>query len=361
MACKRLNTKYIGAGFLYFYIHFVTELVCFYMLTAYTEAPPMMWLIAFAYDMLAFAPQSLIGRLSDKYRSMPVGLIGLGLLAAALVLRRLDLPVFIPLTVLCLGNCCTHVSGAEATLRVSHGSLTHSAVFVSGGSFGVVFGQLLAKAGGPAWLLLVMIATAIPFEILAQMMVTDAVKDDAVPCRAFRCHNAKISRYLVIVLAVTVVAVRGFMAYGIPTSWRKTTMQTIMLFSFMGIGKALGGVMSDMFGIKKTAILSLVIALPFLLFGDKNMYISLFGVMLFSMTMSVTLAVLVSVMPRTPGLAFGFTTIGLFLGALPVFFVKITGFVQNCVILTVLTAVCVVCMYYSIRKDELYVSAGQRG
>ena len=107
-----------------------------------------------------------------------------------------------------------------------------------------------------------------------------------------------------------------------------------------------------MFGVKKTAVASLLLALPFLLFGDNNMYVSLLGVMFFSMTMSVTLAVIVSVLPKAPGLAFGFTTIGLFLGAAPVFFVKITGFLPNCVILTVMTAVCVVCMMISVRKDE---------
>ena len=74
--------------------------------------------------------------------------------------------------------------------------------------------------------------------------------------------------------------------------------------------------------------------------------------MFFSMTMSITLAVIVSVLPKAPGLAFGFTTIGLFLGATPVFFIKVTGFAANCVMLTVMTALCVACMAISIRKDE---------
>ena len=352
MTIRRMNTKYLGAGFLYFYIHFVTELVCFYVLTAYVESPPIMWLIAFTYDMLAFAPQSLIGYLADKRKNIPFGLIGLCMLAAALILREIGFSTFIPLIVLCFGNACTHVAGAEITLRVSNGSLTHSAVFVSGGSFGVVAGKLMASAGWPVWPLLMMIASAIPFDILARMDLKDAVSDGDQPCEAFRYHDYRRSKYIVILLAVTVVAVRGYMAYGIPISWRKTTLQTVLLFSFMGIGKALGGVLSDIFGVRKTAVFSLLIALPLMLFGDNNMYISLLGVTFFSMTMAVTLAVLVSVLPRAPGLAFGFTTIGLFLGALPVFFVKVTGFWQNCVMLSVMTALCVACMYFTIRKDE---------
>jgi hypothetical protein len=58
----------------------------------------------------------------------------------------------------------------------------------------------------------------------------------------------------------------------------------------MGFGKALGGIISDLIGVRKTAIISTVGALPFLLFGDNYMIISLLGVLMFSMTMSITLA-----------------------------------------------------------------------
>ena len=43
------------------------------------------------------------------------------------------------------------------------------------------------------------------------------------------------------------------MGYGIPTSWNKSTFEMILLFSFMGVGKALGGILSDKFGIKNIA------------------------------------------------------------------------------------------------------------
>ena len=90
--------------------------------------------------------------------------------------------------------------------------------------------------------------------------------------------------------------------------------QTILLYFAMGLGKALGGIMADAIGLRKTAFISIVLALPFLLVGNNNMFISLIGVMMFSMTMAITLGVLVSVLKETPGLAFGLTTIGLFLG-----------------------------------------------
>lgn len=352
MKIKHFNTKNLGTGFLYFYVHFVTELVCFYVLSQYIESAPVAWLITFAYDLLAFVPQSVIGYVSDKLPKISFGLIGTVMLAVAVLLQQYTDWTFVSLVILCLGNACTHVNGAEVTLRTANGSLSHSAIFVSGGSFGVISGKLLSASAAPAWILLILLATAIPFVMLAQTYLKNGESDSLPDCRAFRYQNPKMNKYLIIFLSVIVVIVRGYMAYGIPTSWKKTTLQTVILFVFMGIGKALGGILADLFGVRKVAILSILLALPFLLLGDNHMFISLIGVMFFSMTMSVTLAVLVSVLPKTPGLAFGFTTIGLFLGAVPVFFFKITGFAANCIMLSVMTAICIVCLLISTGKDE---------
>ena len=352
MKINRLNTKNIGTGFLYFYIHFVTELVCFFVLGNYVESPPVMWLIIFAYDMLAFVPQSILGYISDKFKHIPFAIIGLAMMAFALVTQQYTSLKYITLVVLCLGNACTHVNGAEVTLRTSNGSLSHSAIFVSGGSFGVISGKLLSAASAPFWIPLILTVTCVPFAILAQMYLKNIDENGNVSCKAFKYNNPKVNKYVIILLAVIVVIVRGYMAYGIPTSWKKTTVQTIILFVSMGLGKALGGVLADVFGIKKVAIMSLLFALPFLMFGDNNMFISLFGVMLFSMTMSVTLALIVSVLPKAPGLAFGFTTIGLFLGTVPIFFVKIKSLTLNCLMLSVMTVICIICFIISIRKDE---------
>ena len=74
--------------------------------------------------------------------------------------------------------------------------------------------------------------------------------------------------------------------------------------------------------------------------------------MIFSMTMSITLALLVSVLKNAPGLAFGLTTIGLFLGTVPIFFFKFTTVTANCLLIAVLSAVCVAVLQIIIRKDE---------
>ena len=42
-----------------------------------------------------------------------------------------------------------HIQGAETTLRTSNGQMALSAIFVSGGSFGVITGKILAMYNVP--------------------------------------------------------------------------------------------------------------------------------------------------------------------------------------------------------------------
>ena len=345
------NNSNIISGVMYFYIHFVTEVLCFYTLYTYTGTRSEVWLFFLAYDMLAFVPQALIGRFSDRFPKLPLGAAGLIFLAAALLLFQARSGTYLPLTVLCLGNCMVHVNGAEVTLRTSGGKLAGSAIFVSGGSFGVVTGRLMGSAGMPDGILFVLALTALPLTLLAQRYILNDARPQTEQCRDFRYIKGGAAKGAVIALAVVIVAVRGYMGYGIPTSWNKTLVQLVMLFSFMGTGKALGGIFADRFGFRRTAMVSTALAAPLLMFGDNIMAISLIGVMLFSMTMAITLGLIVSAIPKTPGLAFGWTTIRLFMGTAPAFFFRLRTTAANCIMIAALSILCLAIMWLIIRKD----------
>ena len=346
-----LKSKSSKAGYLYFYIHLVTEILCFYVLSSIINNSLLLWIIPFMYDAFAFVPQSLIGYISDKHLNINMSLIGIVLLFVGFITYFTNiLPGnYTELIILCLGNAFIHVSGAEVTLRCADGCLSPSAIFVSGGSFGVIIGKLFPKNRLSIIFLALLAITLIPFSLLSEYYKNKDV--DA--CKNFNYHNTKLNPLVVVLLAFFIVIVRGYMGYGIPTSWNKTVIQTILLYVTMGIGKALGGILSDAFGMKKVAIFSVLASLPFLLFGDKIMIISLIGIMLFSMTMSITLGLLVSVLKRKPGIAFGITTIGLFLGTAPIFFIKINSLTVNALVITISTLICLIiflhtfCFYIS--------------
>lgn len=332
---ETLKSENIVCGYLYFYIHFIVEIASFYFLSTVTGNSKFVWLIPFVYDGMAFVPQALIGYINDKYPKVIVGLFGTVLFVIAyLIYFCTSSSIFVSLIILCIANALLHINGAEVTLKASKGKLSHSAIFVAGGSFGVITGRLLAKSIIPFWAIIIITLTMIPFILLAQKYSENG------NCKNFNYSNKNINPMCIVLLATLVVIIRGYMGYGIPTSWNKTTIQTVIFFCIMGLGKALGGILSDCFGIRKVAVLSTVLSIPFLCLGDKVMIVSLIGVMFFSMTMAITLGILVSVLKNKPGLAFGFTTIGLFLGTAPIFFIKITNEVLNIGMIVVLSLLC---------------------
>lgn len=337
----------LKTGYLYFYVHFVLEVVCFFYLSRITNNSNYIWLVPLIYDALAFVPQSIVGYISDKYPKLNIGIIGVILLLISYLLYGLtNISIFISLILLCIGNAFLHVAGAESTIRTSNGKLSTSAIFVSGGSFGVVTGRLLARTSINPLLLIILILTVIPFILKSNKYMENVNSTDN-----YNYVKDNINIGLVIIIAVLVVTVRGYMGYGIPTSWNKTIPQTVLLFSIMGIGKALGGILSDLVGIRKTAIISTLLAIPFLCFGDNIMVISLIGVMFFSMTMAITLGILVSKLKENPGLAFGLTTIGLFLGSAPAFFFKL-NILSNIIMIIVMSILCTLVLAYVLKEDN---------
>ena len=305
------------------------------------------WLFPFIYDGLAFVPQSIIGYISDKYPKINMGLIGVILLVISYLIYGLtNLPLSISLVIICLGNAFLHVAGAEDTLRTSNGKLSTPAIFVAGGSFGVVTGRLLARTSINPLFLIIAILTIIPCAIISKKLVTNNSNLDK-----FNYVKEDLTPGIVILIATLVVVIRGYMGYGIPTSWNKTTVQLIVFFCTMGLGKALGGILSDLIGIRKVAIGSCLLAIPFLCFGDNNMFISLIGVMFFSMTMAITLGILVSNLKKTPGLAFGLTTIGLFLGTAPIFFIRL-DMIGNIIVIIITSILCSIALGYVLKGDK---------
>ena len=227
--------------------------------------------------------------------------------------------------------------------------LSPAAIFVSGGSFGVITGKILFRYNLPVYFMFLLILSIIPFSLLAKEYENEYENQKELK------HNfvkQNINPLLILFVALFIVIIRGYVGYGIPTSWNKTITQTVLLFSFMGIGKALGGILSDLIGIRKVGILSTLIAIPFLSFGDNLMIVSLIGVMFFSMTMAITLGMLVSVFKKNPGLAFGFTTIGLFLGTAPIFFVKILTLRFNIILIIISSVTCSLLLNLTLRRED---------
>ena len=335
-------------GYLYFIIHFIAEITSFYILTLYTNND-LIWILALLYDFIAFVPQGLLGYLRDKGLKINFATIGLLLTTLSLLLFNFNINEILVILILSIGNCMIHIQGAETTLRSSKGKISPSAIFVSGGSFGVITGKVLATYNIPIYLIIIInLLMIIPIIICNKYshLINDKNLDK------YNFSNKKINSKTIIALAVFVVIVRSFMGYGIPTTWNKTLIQAVYLYCAMGLGKAIGGLLIDSIGIKKTALISTIGALPFLLLGNNIMTISLIGIMMFSMTMAITLGIIVSELKKYPGVSFGLTTLGLFLGALPIFFFRINTVLTSYIIITSLTIISSIILIKICRKEK---------
>lgn len=348
----------------YWFVHFSVEIICFFAIYKLFEGDRSWFIFTVLFDTLGFGPQAIIGLYCEKHPRFKPGVIGgvMLIIGAAIMLLGPSLYSNVPFSeltlvsgyvyfelvgiiLLSLGNALTHIKGALVTLRVSEGRLSESAIFVGGGSFGLISGRILADIPGTDWIPFVCMIIAIIIMIMIDKRLTkkasrEHVFDfDRMPC------NQKItldrSVPLIAFILFFIVCVRAYIGYALPIAWNKTFTQTIFLFLIMGTGKMLGGILSDIFGARLIGIISCLLSVPVLLAGNNIMWLSLIGVATFSMTMAVTLGGLVSVLPSNPGVAFGITTLGLLLGTLAVTVGLPDQFISNILIcvLSVVSAI----------------------
>lgn len=335
------------AGLIFAFIHMSNEIVCFFWLFTRFAQRDDFWTWALLYDALAFIPQALWGGLTDRHRELDICTPGLAMLGLGLII-----PYAIPsLLLITGGNSMIHVAGAQSTIRGTGGRLGPSGVFVGGGSFGVIAGQLLA-----AYMPQKGTAVCALFLAVSALLSLYVRRSDnrTLPAEGFR-HASALAEGLVAVLAFVTVAARSYAGVAIPTGWNDTIFKKVLLFASMGLGKAAGGYVADRFGARRTAVWSLAICLPFVLFGNESMVVSLIGVALFSMTMSVSLGILVSKFPDNPGICFGITTVGLFIGSMPFFILgagNLTSRVASTAVLTILTIICFLLCGSNFNKGE---------
>lgn len=337
---KKLNS--ISIGCIYAYIHYSVEVACFYFLFSRINDSSIWWVLALLFDALAFVTQGFIGIVADKYKKFNYDLLGCIVISLSLLLP-FDI---LSLIMICIGNALVHIGGAQLTLKTSGGKITPTSIFVGGGSFGVITGQLLGMLNEKALLIIPLVLMVISIFIIIITKNRYFIKNRKWNMDITSNHSAT----LIMLIAFLVVAIRAYIGYAIPTEWNKTQIQAILLFAIMGIGKISGGILADTIGYYKTILISSFLSLPFLLFGNSIMILSLVGVGLFSMTMPITIAVLVSKFPQRQCFAFGITTVALFVGTFPAFFIRPTTLLSHQITVFLLIFIATVALLFCIEK-----------
>ena len=135
---------------------------------------------------------------------------------------------------------------------------------------------------------------------------------------ASQTGQAGASRYAIFLLAgcFLVVILRSLTGLMVGFAWKNTVWMSLLAVMAVVLGKILGGISAASLGRQKTIIYSLAgAALCYAV--SENLAAGLMALLLFNMTMPITLQMLVDRFYRLPGTMFGFLTVGLFLGYLP--------------------------------------------
>lgn len=291
---------------LFAYMHFLVDYLCAWaMFGVFREAGPEIYLI---YNFCAFALQMPLGAMLDligKPRwARLCAILGAGLTVAGTVTNPI---------LLGLGNALFHVGGGVEVIGTDFAKNRKGrdlGVFVAPGALGLFYGTNLGKTDPVSQL---PIGVGVMLAILALALLSVKIQ---MPKKSPKASKDGI---LLILACFAVVMLRSFVGMSVSFSWKTGSLMALLAVAMVVLGKAAGGYLSSCFGMNRAIFWSLLLAAVVFLLGDTPIF-GLAALLLFNMSMPMTLYLLVCRMPKMPGFAFGLLTFGLFLGFLPVYF-----------------------------------------
>ncbi len=285
---------------LYTAAHLVIDMVCMWTMFFIFLANPADGIkFALIYNFFAFAFQPVVGMFADAVRRPKE------ITAASFILMALGLALFSKFAVagaviIGVANAAFHVGAGIIVYNLNPNTPKWQGVYISSGGIGLAVGALLANTGVQSVWLFIILAI---FFVLT--LITKA------PQAAYAMQKVKLDKKVfagIFILVVTAIFIRSLTGFDVE-HFAESAADKWYLVLIVALGKAVGGFSYEKAGMLKGIILPLFAAAVLLFFAFV-----LVGAAAISMTTGVTLYFLFLLMPRRPGLAFGFNCLALFIG-----------------------------------------------
>ncbi len=280
-------------------LHFLVDGICAAAMAAYAVQEPSLAPIVYyfgLYNAIAFGTQWLTGCFFDKnenrirYAFLFV-LVTLGLgTQAALGIKAQTL-------LLGIGNSVFHVAAGSLVLRC-YTTYKELGIFVSGGAVGLALGLNCIVGAYPFLFACAVLCAVATLHLLRTDIpeAGDSVLTEPVNGNALTAPLSWLTG-ICLILLLGCIALRGFGSGGAASPY-------VMLFPCVfAAGKALGGIVCDWAGYRKTILF--IFLLSFIALQMSGLVASVLLVLAFNMTMPLTLRLVHWCKPRYPGMMFG--------------------------------------------------------
>lgn len=308
-----MNKKIVG---IYSFIHFIVDLSCAILVanlvTQEMESNANLFIAILIYNFFAFAMQLPIGVIADKINKNAIcSASGCLLVAIAFAFSNFG---FASCLIAGIGNAMFHIGGGIDVLNISNKKATLSGIFVSTGAMGIFLGSKSATIGFNKYYIVILILL---ISAILLFWLYNQIKGKVSNSKIKTIELGK-NEWIAIICTFITVCIRSYVGMILSFTWKSSFVFALLSILGVVIGKMLGGIIGDKIGFEKISISLLISAICFV-FSFTNPIIGIIAILLFNMTMPITLICLSNIFDNNKGLAFGLLTLALFVGAVPTF------------------------------------------
>lgn len=308
---------------LYTIMHFIVDLSCIFYIVGmvFVRLPDQQqWVeAAVLYNMLAFALPMLLGLAADVI-GKNAAVSGIGCFIILVNYLIIQSP-WTSVVLAGIGNGLFHIGGGRQVIQDAQKKYAPSGIFICSGALGVFLGKKMAGDFRQIFMVLMLIALALCVLVLAFLTVKqwrNSIRSH------LKLQKLGTKMMLLSLLIFVVVIIRSYYGCISGYSWNNSFDIGLIFTLCIVAGKFLGGIAADKLGVMTASIISMAGAGILTLFAANSPVVGCLSILLFNMTMPITLALLADVWNELPGFAFGALMMALFLGTLPTTLLKVS-------------------------------------